>query len=119
MNPLEQVVEGEHAVFRDDDLAVEHEVLRGRGAKRLDHFRKIPAERLSGLRLEQNLIAAPECQTAKAVPLGLVQPAVAARDLLHRLRLHRRKRRPHRQVDRRERLGRDFRRGRVRRVRFR
>src|SRR5206468_1963283 len=45
---------------------------------------KISSQRLSGFRLQQHLISAAKCQTAKAIPLGLVEPAFTAGNLSHR-----------------------------------
>jgi hypothetical protein len=106
---LQQGVEREALPFRNDDLAVEDEGLRRELAERLDQLREVAAERLAGLGLEEHLPALPESQAAEAVPLRLVKPPRAGRDLRLGFRLHGRKRWPDRQVDLRkfpfERLG--------------
>ena len=77
MDALQQRVEGERAVVRHDDLAIEHEFLRLQRASGVDQFGKIARQRLAGFRLQLDLVAVAEDEAAKAVPFRLVLPIVA------------------------------------------
>src|SRR5262252_2469154 len=74
VNTLEQIVEGEAAVHRHDDLAVEHESSSVHRAERLRHLREVAGERLTGLGLELDRAALAEGDAAESVPLRFVGP---------------------------------------------
>src|SRR5579863_9312360 len=57
-------------------------------------------QRLPRLRLQLNLAPLPKREASKPVPLGLVEPTFARRNLIDRLRLRRRIRRPDGQPNR-------------------
>ena len=85
-------VEVEPAVGpRDDHLAVEHEarVRAADRAQRLLELREVSIERLQVPGLDVDLAAVAEDERAKAVPLRLVDPALAVRDRGGRLGQHR------------------------------
>ena len=65
------------AVAGDDDLAVEDAALGQGGPQRVGQLREVAVERLEVARLGEDLVAVAEHEGAEAVPLGLVQPAVA------------------------------------------
>ena len=75
MNAHEQLIEGEVSVRTNDNFAIKDETARGQFAKRSNQFGKVPAERLPGFGLQQDIILVAECEAAEAVPLGLVKPA--------------------------------------------
>ena len=77
-------LEVERAVTRDDDLAVEHAALRERRPQRRGQLREVAVERLEVARLRVDLVAVAEDEGAEAVPLGLEQPAVVARQRIGR-----------------------------------
>src|SRR5262245_32158833 len=88
MDSLQELVEGKYAVARHHDLAVEHEALRADAADGVDDFREIACQRLSGFRLQIDLVTVPENEAAKAVPLRLVLPLRPGGNCLHRLGFH-------------------------------
>jgi hypothetical protein len=90
MNALKQRVERKRAITRDHDLAVEDERLCLELADRVDQFGIVAGERLPRFRLQLDLVAVAKCQAAKAVPLRLVLPLLAGRDVVDRQRFHRR-----------------------------
>ena len=57
---------------------------------RRDDLGEVAGERLARLRLQLDFVAVAKREAAKAVPLGLVLPPGAGRDLVHDARLHRR-----------------------------
>ena len=89
MDALEQCVERKGAILRDNNLAVYYEALRRQGLKGFNEFGKIARQRPPRLRLEPDFRGFAEYEAAKAVPFGLVLPAISRRDLLDRERLHR------------------------------
>jgi hypothetical protein len=93
MNAQQQFVERHAALDGDHDFAVEHESLCPQFRQCPDDVRKVALQRLPGLRLQLDLIAVAERQTTEAVPLGLVAPALAGRNLIDGERLHRFQRR--------------------------
>ncbi len=97
MDALQQGVEGERAVERDDDLAVEHEGLGLDAKNGLDQLGIIAGQRLARLRLQLDLVVIAKHQATKAVPFRLVLPFVAGRDLVDRQSFHRREWRTKRQ----------------------
>ena len=63
----------------EDDLPVEHVAALGEG-----QFREVAAQRLPAARLQVHVRAVDEGERAESVPLGLVDPARARRQLLRR-----------------------------------
>ena len=82
-------VEVEHAVARDHDLAVERGVGRQQLAQRAE-LGEVAQQRPLLARPERELAAVVLEHAAEAVPLRLVLPAVAGRELRDELGLHRR-----------------------------
>ncbi len=74
---------------RDDDLAVEHAALGELRLERIDQLGEIAIERLLIPALDEDLVAVTEEQRAKAVPLGLEDPAFAGWQLADTLGEHR------------------------------
>src|SRR5262245_10530443 len=93
MDALQQRVEGKPAIVGTDNLAIEDELRRLQCADGLDKLRVIARQRLTGLRLQLDLVAVAEREAAEAVPFRLVLPFRSDRDLIDRQRLHGRKRR--------------------------
>ena len=79
VDALPEEVELLHAVDLDDDLAVDHEAGVGEGQHVLDDLGEVAVQGLAVAALEEDLVAVAEDQRAKAVPLGLVAPALALR----------------------------------------
>jgi len=75
--------------MRDDQLTIEHEAPRIEGTDRRLHLGKVARQALAGPRLQLDVRAVPQRQAAKAVPFGLVLPALIARQLIDEPRLHR------------------------------
>src|SRR5262249_6336426 len=94
VNALKQIVEGELAIHRHDDLAVEHESAGPHPAGRTSPPREIAGEGLPGFRLELNRLALAEGQAAEAVPLRLIGPLGSLGKPLDQPRLHGRIGRP-------------------------
>ena len=65
------------SVVEEHDLAVEDVAARGEG-----ELGEVARERLAVARLEVDVVAVDEGDRAEAVPLGLVDPAVARRQAL-------------------------------------
>ena len=80
-----------------------------RVGKGLHEFGEITMQRLSGFRLQKNFLSIAKGQTPKSIPLRLVKPAVAYRNLLPRIGFRRWVWRTDRQADCRELLARRFR----------
>ena len=91
MQPHLQRVEGERAIDRDDQFAVQHKGLRGEGPQVLKHLGEKARQRFAGLGLDLDLIARTKGKAAKAVPLGLVLPAGILGQLADQLGFHGRK----------------------------
>ena len=89
VDALEEVVERQPAVHRDDDLAVEHESAGAEAGEHLLHVGEITRERLARLGLEPDGIAVAEGEAAEAVPFRLEEPVRTSGELVGRLRLHR------------------------------
>ncbi len=89
MDPQQEGVEIERAVVRDHDLAVEDTSLRESRPERVGQLREVAIERLQVARLRVDVVAVAEDERPEAVPLGLEQPAVVARQRVGRLRQHR------------------------------
>src|SRR5664279_3156508 len=90
MDAQQQLVERQQLPQRNHDLAIQHEALGVDGLHRLDDVREVAPERLPQLRHEIHLRAIAKGDAAKAVPLGLVLPLRAERELSDLPRLHRR-----------------------------
>ena len=95
----EQRLEVEHAVVRDDDLAVQDASLGQRGTQRIGQFGEVAVERLQVARLRVDLVAVTEDDRPEAVPLRLEQPAVVGRQAVGRLGEHGFQGRVERQVE--------------------
>jgi hypothetical protein len=78
------------ALHRDQDLPVQHEAAGSEAAHSLHQLGKVPPERLPRLGADLHLVPVAEDEASEAVPLRLVLPTVAARDLRRGGRLHRR-----------------------------
>ena len=74
-----QRLEGEAALDRDDDLAVEHELSGGKRRDRGRDIGEIAAEGLARFRAQFDGFAIPEGQAAEAVPFRFVPPMFAFR----------------------------------------
>jgi hypothetical protein len=97
MDAQQQRLEIEPVLAHDDDLAVHHAARGQRGGERGDELGEVAIHRLRIPALQQDLVAVPEYQRAKAVPLGLELPARAAGQGLRRGGEHRLDRRRERQ----------------------
>ena len=91
MQPHLHRVEVERAVADDHDLAVERRARRQQLAER-PQLGEVAEQRPLVPRPERELAAGVLEHAAEAVPLRLVLPAVALRQLAHELGLHRRER---------------------------
>src|SRR5437870_645040 len=89
MNAHQQIVERNAAAGRNDDLAIDDEAIRLQIEQRFDKLREISRHRLTRLRLKLYVFAVTKCQASEAIPLRLVLPFIAARDLVDDLRFHR------------------------------
>ncbi len=89
----QQLLEVESSVVRDHDLAVEHAAIRELRLERLGQLGEVAVERLEVAALRVDLVAVAEDQGPEAVPLRLVQPALALGQGVARLREHRLERR--------------------------
>src|SRR6185369_8530074 len=89
MQPQLQGVERQYVAERDDQLAVEQEAPLLRPAKHLDDLGKIARERFPRLGRERDLIPVAARKAAEAIPLGLILPAFALRQLGREQCLHR------------------------------
>src|SRR5579864_6242286 len=81
MDALLQRLEVQPQLAREDDLAVDHAPLRQRRPELLDHLREVAVQRLPVAAVDAQRLAVAEDDGAEAVPLGLVEPALAARDV--------------------------------------
>jgi hypothetical protein len=79
VDPKQERLEVERAVAGDDDLPVEHTSVREIGSQGFGELREVAVERLEVTRLRVDAVAVAEDEGAKAIPLGLEQPAVVAR----------------------------------------
>src|SRR3954470_14590419 len=87
-----QFIEGESATNVDDQLAIENKVFCCQLRQPGNDVGEIARERLSRFRLQVNVLSAPKCETAEAIPFGFVLPAIAGRNFVDRAGFHRRKR---------------------------
>src|SRR5258708_8171120 len=90
MDSQQNLVKLQTTVDRNHDFAVEHELLGAKLAKRFDQVGKIASERLSGFRLQFDLVVRAKSQAAKSVPLRLILPAVPGWNFIDEGRFHRR-----------------------------
>src|SRR5438552_2750796 len=90
MNTLQQIVEGEPLLHWDSDLSVQNKSLDLQFLKSFGQFGEIASEWLSGLGLQLHRRAVAEDETAEAVPLRLILPALTVGNLVHQQCLHRR-----------------------------
>ena len=99
MDPLQQRVEVEAAAVAvgHHDLAVDDAPVGQSLEERLEQLGEVAVERPLVAAGELDLVAVAEHDAAEAVPLRLVQPPVAGRDLAGELRQHRLDRRGQRQ----------------------
>jgi hypothetical protein len=72
----------------DHDLSIQHAALRNLRLQRLEQLGIIAGERLLVPALDEDLLAVAEHERAKTVPFRLENPAVAGRQLTHRLGEH-------------------------------
>src|SRR5688500_9359093 len=79
MDAQEQIVEGESALDRNDDLTVENELPGLERRKPGDDLREVARQGLPGLRLQRDLIAIAEREHPEPIPLRLEHPVVARR----------------------------------------
>ena len=73
----------------DHDLAVEHAALGQLRPERLEQLGEVTVERLFVAALDEDLVAVAEDERAKAVPLGLEDPAFAGGQLVDAFGEHR------------------------------
>src|SRR5262249_38840503 len=88
VNALEQVIERERAPAWHNDLAVEHELTCGNRPGARNHVREVARQRLAGLGLQLDFLAAAKHEAAKAVPFRFVLPLRPDRNGIDRGRLH-------------------------------
>jgi hypothetical protein len=88
MDALEQVIEGERALPRHHDLAVDDKRFDFQRAGCLDELGKIARQGAAGFRLQNDISAVAKEKTAEAVPFRLVLPAASGRNPVDRKRLH-------------------------------
>ncbi len=81
-------IEIEPARRGDDDLAVDDTAVRQGVEHSVVQLRKVPIERLEVAALDEHVAPAAKDERAKAVPLGLEEKLVAARDLVRDFREH-------------------------------
>src|SRR5581483_9914160 len=91
-----QRIEVEAVVGHDHDLAVEHDRRRQRFDEAARELREVAIQRLQVAALDIDVAVRREDDRAEAVPLRLVEPAVAFRDARFEAREHRLDRRLHR-----------------------
>ena len=93
MNALEQCIKIENAIAANDDLAIQYKSFCWKREQSGDKFRKVAAQRLPSLGLQDQFITVSEGEAAKTIPLGLVEPTFVARNLFDGFCLCRRVRR--------------------------
>src|SRR2546428_9338713 len=77
MDAQEQRLEVEAPGADDDDLAIDDAALGERVGERRQELGEVAVQRLLVTALQQDLVPVPKHQRAKAVPLGLEEPALA------------------------------------------
>ena len=98
MKPKLKCVEVEPAVADDHDLTIEHTPTRQLLLQWRGELGKVAIERSLIAALNQKLVSVAKHERAKAIPLRLVDPSVAGRQLVDTLRQHRKNWRTDRQV---------------------
>ena len=63
------------AIADDDNFSIKHKLLWRKLGECLHKLRKITPQRLAAFRLQQNFAALAKHKTAKAIPLGFIEPA--------------------------------------------
>ena len=79
MQPQLQRLEGQAALDRDDDLAVEDELAGFQGTEGRRDIREIPPQALARFRAQFDVLAIPEGEATEAIPFGFVPPMFAFR----------------------------------------
>jgi hypothetical protein len=95
VQPELERIEIEGAVSCNDDFAIENRAVGQLRAQRVEQLGKVAVKRLLVAALDQDLAAVAKDQRAKAVPLGLEDPALARRQRIDSFREHRQHRRIH------------------------
>ena len=90
MDALQQRIEVESGLTGNEHFAVDDASLGKVRLHRGDHLGEVAREWTFVATAELDLVAVAEHDAAEAVPLRLVEPAVALRQLVGRLREHRR-----------------------------
>src|SRR5262249_47848498 len=72
-----KVVEGQHAIDRDHQLAVQHKPRRLQRSKGIRNLWKVGREQLGRLRMNFDLLSSSDLQAAEPIPFWLVLPALA------------------------------------------
>src|SRR6185503_9715663 len=93
MYALQECIKIQACAAADYNFAVQHELALRQGEQGGNYLRKIPAQRLTGLGLENHFIALAKRQAAEAIPLWLIKPAGFVRQGIYRLSFRRRIRR--------------------------
>jgi len=88
VDALEEGVEGEGVILRDDEFSVEDEVFRLELREGVDDFGEVACEGLAGLGLEVDTGVVAEGQAAEAVPFGFVLPVGADGESGNELGVH-------------------------------
>jgi|SRR5579863_2405046 len=88
MNAELKSIEVEPALVSDDEFAVEDGFWGELLAKGIDHFGEISIEGFLIPALDEDFVAIPKDEHAKAVPLGLVDPLARRRHVVDALRQH-------------------------------
>ena len=82
MESLEEIVKRERAIGRDNEFSVERETRRLERAQAINDLRKVARQRLSGFRLQLDLVTIAERQATKTVPLRFILPARPVRHFI-------------------------------------
>src|SRR5439155_24026839 len=88
MNPLQEIVERENSLERNDQFRIQHEPLRLQIQQQVDDFGEVARQRLPALGPQLQSVTVAECEAAEPIPLRLILPYRTDRQLLHELRLH-------------------------------
>src|SRR4051812_8870075 len=93
MYALQERIKIQACSAADYNFAVQHKLALRQCEHGSNNLRKIPAQRLTGLGLENHFIALAKSQTTEAIPLGFIEPAGFVRQGIYRLSFRRRIRR--------------------------
>ena len=88
MNAKLESIKVQSPLVRDDEFAVEYGLCRELVAERIDHLGEVSIEGFLIPALDENLVAIPKDENAKAVPLWLVDPFTLPRHLIDALGEH-------------------------------